>query len=332
MAGSYLVPMDLPHLDAALRDTGSATAEVRWVAALALAQTEGPRAEEAVGALQRLVEDPVEEVRAQAVEGLAGHARSGRRIQRALVAAALEDASDLVRMTGIEAIDVFTEEPVAVLAPMLEDTAPGVRIAAVGMLAELGAEGEVERVALLLGDPDEVVRREAAMALARLGDSRGRELSIEALGADENIAIPAALALGALGDARAVEALRRAAEGWFKSAALRGVAAAALVRSGDPAGLEIIGRMLRSMRGATRMAALVALARLPIRGIAPRVGELIAPGRPLEASSALRTLVALAEVDRDAARAEIARRKGQLGRELEAEIAEALESLSEAGP
>jgi HEAT repeat protein len=329
MAGSYLVPMDLPRLDAALRDTGSATAEVRWVAALALGQEDGPRTGEAIAALQRLVEDPVEEVRAQAIEGLAGHARSGRDVSREVIASALVDPSDLVRMTGVEAVDLFAEDPAADAARLLEDQAPGVRIAATRMLADLDAEAEVERLAALLRDPDELVCREAALALVRLGDARGERVAIRALDGEDDVATAAALALGRAGSPAAVEALRGITGGWFVSASLKATAAAALARCGDPTGAEIIGRMLRSLRGSTRLAALVALARLPVRAVAERVGELIGSGRPLEASSALRTLVALGEVDREAAVSEIERRRRGLDGDLADEAAEALAALEE---
>lgn len=329
MAGSYLVPMDLPHLDAALRDTGSTTAEVRWVAALALGQEDGGRAGEAIDALERLAGDSVEEVRAQAIEGLALHARSGRGVSKRVMASSLDDGSDLVRMTGLEAVELFADDAGAEAARLLGDRAPGVRIAAARMLADLGAEAQVERLAALLGDTDALVRLEGALALARLGDSRGERLAVEALSGDEQSAMAAALALGRLGSSSAIEGLRRVTGGWLVSASLKATAAAALTRCGDPTGVEIIGKMLGSVRGSTRMAALVALARLPVRAAAPRVGELIGNGRPLEASSALRTLVALGEVDLQAARTEIERRRTGLEGELADEAAEALAALEE---
>jgi len=329
MAGSYLVPMDLPHLDAAIRDVGSATAEVRWVAALALAQEDGARVAEAIDALVRLAEDPVEEVRAQAIEGLAGHARSGRDAPTGLLSAALDDGSDLVRMTAIESIELCADDPVERAAGLLEDEAPGVRIAAARILAELAAVTAVDRLVLLLGDGDPIVRREGALALARLGDARGEQLAIEALEEDEATAIAAATALGRLASSGSTEALGRAARGWFASAAMKGVAAAALARCGDPTGLEIISGMLGSLRGSTRMAALVALARLPVRGASARVGELVGKGSPLEVSSAISTLVALGEVERDAAAAEIGRRSQGLVGELAEEAREALVALEE---
>ena len=331
MAGSYLVPMDLPHLDAALRDTGSATAEVRWVAALALGQEDSARTGEAIEALERLAEDPVEEVRAQAIEGLAGLARSGRDMSKQVIASALDDGSDLVRMTGLEAVELFADDPGSDAARMLEDRAPGVRITAARMLAELGAAAEVDRLARALDDPDHLVCREAALALARLGDPRGERLAIEALDNDDEIATAAALALGELGSSAALEALRKITGGWLVAPSLKATAAAALARCGDPAGVEIIGKMLGSVRSSIRMAALVALARLPVRAAAAPVGELVVSGRPLEASSALRTLVAIGEVDREAAAAEIERRRRGLAGELADEAAEALAALVEPG-
>lgn len=325
MAGSYLVPMELPRLDAALTDAGSATAEVRWVAALALGQEDGPRVGDAVEALARLAADPVEEVRAQALEGLAWHARAGRNSPVATLAEALTDRSDLVRMTAVEAVELFADDPVAEVARMLDDEAPGVRIAAARVLADLGAGAD--RLTPLLDDADRVVRREAGVALARLGDTRGIGPATEALRGGDPEAVEAALALGRLGSTAAVPALRQAIGGWLRPAELKAAAAAALVLCSDPEGLEAIGRLLGALRGSTRMAALSVLARLPVPGVASRVGALLDRGGSLEASSALRALVALGEVDRRAALTEISRRRGALTGELAEELEEALAAL-----
>jgi len=331
MTGSYLVPMELPRLEAALRDANSATAEVRWVAALALGQEDGPRSGDAIAALALLAEDPVEEVRAQAVEGLAGQARAGHDVPLRALESALEDGADLVRMAGLDAVELFADDPAAAVLRLLDDGAPGVRIAAARMLADLRSEAAADRLAGVLRDPDEVVRLEAALALVQLGDPRGEQLAIEALGGDEAAATSAAFALGSLGRSEAVPALRGLAGGWLVSAALKAAAAAALARCDETEGLEAIRRMLSSRRGSIRMAALVALARLPVRGAAARVGELLDQDRPLEVSSALRTLVALGEVDPRAARAEIERRRAAFTGELADEADEALAALAEEG-
>jgi HEAT repeat protein len=328
MAGSYLVPMELPHLDAALRDVDSATAEVRWVACLALAGAEGSRVDEAIAALERTIDDQVEEVRAQALEGLVDHARYGRGVDLDVLRGALADESDLVRMTALEAGDLFLDDPAAEAIRMLDDDAPGVRVTAAQLLGEWRAASAVEPLVRSLADQDRVVRVEVALALVRLGDDRGEPLVVESLGGDEQQAIAAALALGELGSAGAAPALRAAASGWLKSAGMKGVAGAALARCGDATGLEILGRMLASVRGSTRQAALGAIARLPVPGIAPRVAALIDRGGAQQASSAIRTLIAVAEVDRPAALRELEQRRGVLAGELAAELEEALAALA----
>jgi HEAT repeat protein len=329
MAGSYLVPMELPHLDAALRDVGSETAEVRWVAALALAREDGERRAEAVDALAGLSADPVEEVRAQAIEGLAEQARSGQGVPVETLHEALTDDSDLVRMTALEAAELFADDPSSVARRMLDDPQPGVRVSAARLLADRGATDAAEQLAAVLRDADDVVRFEAALALARIGDDRGEQLVIAALDRDEPQAIEAVLALGALGSSRAVPALEEAGSGWLKSAELKALVGCALVRCGERAGLDTLARLLTAVRGSTRMAALRALARLPVVGIAPRIGEVLDRDRELEASSAMRALVAHREVDRAAALGELEARRGRFWGELAFELDDAVAAFGE---
>src|SRR5439155_1562549 len=122
--------------------------------------------------------------------------------------------------------------------------------ALVGQLARLlaAADARAFDVALFretLHHPDAVVRRQAALALGRIGDPAGTDLLVEAL-ADSGAAVRAAAAfgLGLLKDARAVEPLLALDDStpFVRAVAARGVSRA-LVDSArlDPDG--VVGRL-----------------------------------------------------------------------------------------
>ncbi len=329
---TWILPSDLPHLDAALRDAGSDSAAARWVAALALSREDGPRLAEAASALARLAADPVEEVRSQALEGLLALAAPGYEPPVDIFRAALADPSPLVRCSALEAVAALVERPLAEIAPLLRDPSPAVRATAARAAGDIEGREQGDALATMLGDADPVVREEAALALCRVGDPRGEDGAIKALAGGGNAVIEAALALGRLGGSRSAAALRSLAGKWLAAASSRAAAATALVRCGDGGGRTVLARMLGGTRSATRLAALGALARLPVDGMAPAVGALLDGRSAIEASAATSTLTALAAADRDAAVAELERRRGRLPADLDAEIAEALAEIDgEAG-
>jgi HEAT repeat protein len=324
---TWTLPSDLPHLDAALRDAGAGSATARWVAALALSREDGPRRGEAVAALAGLAADPVEEVRSQAIEGLAAQARSGDEPLLDAVRRALRDPSPMVRCSALEALAAVDGSPSDDIVPLLSDPSSAVRATAARALGDLEGDGLADLLAPLLGDGDPVVCEEAALALCRLGDPRGADGALGALARGGADAPEVAVALGRLRGARAAPALRALAGKWLAPDPLRAAAAAALVRCGDAGGRAVLVRMLGGTRSATRLAALGALARLPVDGLAPATGALLDGRSVIEASAAIGTLAALAGVDRDAAAAELERRRGRLSPDLDEELAEALAAI-----
>jgi HEAT repeat protein len=329
---TWTLPLELPHLDAALKDAGGGSAPARWVAALALSREDGPRRGEAIEALARLAGDPVEEVRSQAIEGLAAQAGGAVDVPREVFHRGLADPSPVVRCSAVEALATMAGSPLPRIAPLLRDGSSAVRATAARAVGDLGDGGHGEALALLLEDEDPVVREEASLALCRLGDPRGEELALRLLRDGGGPATEAAFALGELGGSRSAADLRAAAGGWLRPVALRAAAAAALVRCGDGGGCAVLARMLGGARNSTRLAALGALARLPVDGLAPAVGLLLDGRSALEASAAIGTLIALAAVERDAAVAELDRRRRRLPPDLAGEISEALEAIgAEAG-
>ncbi|MDD5309815.1 MAG: HEAT repeat domain-containing protein [Deltaproteobacteria bacterium] len=240
---SFLLPLSLPHADAAVRDASSPHAETRWVAALALAGVDESRRDEAVAVLVRLVADDVPEIRAQSLAGLASHARSGAQVPSEAAQNGLRDPSSEVRLAAIDAA--------AVLLPGAEDL-----------------------VAWLLEDPEPEVRLGAALALASFGDGRGKaQLEIAAHETRGPFAAEALTALAGLGSDTAVAIARSHLARRLVPLDLKAASAVALARLGHAEGVRLLREMLDGKREAPRLAALAALANLPCPEFAAEVEQ-----------------------------------------------------------
>ena len=322
MTSGYTVPMKLPRLEAALCDCGSTSAEVRWVAAMALGVQDAGERGEVVKALETLCDDEVEEVRAQAIEGLSEQARAGVEISSLKILKGLKDDSDMVRCAAVANLDLFFDDASARVSRMLTDTQPSVRATAVRMLADLRSGEYLEILAPLLNDDDDVVREEAALSMVLLGDTRGRDRVIDMLKGELTTTIRSAQALADLGDSAAVSALEEVVSGWLIDPDLKSVCAAALVRCGEPEGRSVLLKMLSSRRGTVRMAALQALVGTPVTGLAGAVADIVLRASPMEASAAISALISLWSVERDPVDHAFQFLQGKLEPDLAEEIAE----------
>ncbi|MCP4601039.1 MAG: hypothetical protein GY847_11025 [Proteobacteria bacterium] len=328
---TFVLPLMMPKIEAAVRDAQKGSEEARWVAAIALGSARGPLRKEAIKALDTLLSDRFEEVRAQALEGIAEQARGGIRASENAAKQALKDPSPGVRCAAIDAVAVLFDSPQEAVAPLLRDADPSVRAAAASALSELRAVCQADQLAELLDDPDSFVANQAAAALSALNDPRGERLLVSLLESSVDIACEAALSLGKLGRATSVSSLRKAAERRFSHVELKAMAAAAMVQCTASDGREILIRLLRARRQSTRMTVISVLARMPIKGMAPAVGQMLGSGRAMEISAAIQTLGALAEIDPEPVQKELKSRIGMLGREFEEELVEILQSLGSTG-
>ena len=322
MSSGYTVPMKLPRLEAALADCGSASAEVRWVAAMALGAQDEVGRGEAVKALEALCDDGVEEVRAQAIEGLSQQARAGAKISSEKILDGLKDDSDMVRSAAVANLDLFVDDAADRASQMLVDPQPSVRATAARMLADLRAVEYLEKLVRLLNDDDDVVREEAALATVILGDVRGRDRVIDMLQGGLPTAIRSAQALADLGDPLAVSVLGEVVSGWLIDPELKSVAAAAMVRCGSKEGRSILEKMLSSRRETVRMAALQALVGTPVTGMAGAVADIVLRSSPMEASAAISALVSLWSAERDSVERAFQSLEGKLDPELAEELRE----------
>ncbi len=324
---TYVAPLEIPRLKAALRDAQSGSEEARWVAAIALGRARGPQQLEALEALGRLLDDPFEEVRAQALEGIAEQCRGGARVSVDAVKRALNDPSPCVRCAAIDTATILFEDPKEDAAFLLEDTDPSVRAAAASALGDLYAVSKADQVAGLLDDSDEFVIQRAAIALSALEDPRCELILLDLLERSADTACEAAFALGRLGKKTSAMSLQRVAEQRFAPIELKATAAAAMVCCGASEGREILTRLLKARRQSTRLTVLGVLARLPIKGMIQAVGRLFKSGRSIEISAAIQTLGALGEIDTEAALEELGNAIGICNEDFEEEIKETLSSL-----
>jgi HEAT repeat protein len=324
---TFLVSLEMPRIEAALRDAKGGSPEARWVAAIALGREDGAKRREALEALQKLLFDSCEEVRAQALEGIAEQKLSGAEISENIAGRLLDDSSPCVRCAAVESAAVLLTNPIRAVVPLLKDADPSVRAAAATALGDLRAVREADLLAELLDDSDEFTARRAAMALAALDDLRCESKLVSLLAGEQAVASEAAFALGELGGATSVPALKKIARGRFSPLGLRAAAAAAMTRCSAPEGRELLVALLTAGSHIKRMTALGAIARLPVTGVAAAVGALIEARHMDQISSAIQTLAAIGEVDSKAARHELKRHLGRLGGEFEDELREALASL-----
>jgi len=328
MSTSFLLPLELPHPEVALHDAKSEGEEARWVAALSLGRVRGPLQQQAFETLLYLTRDPVEEVRAQALESIAEQVRGGAvSVPEQMVHAALRDPSPGVRCAAIDTALEVLKDPIPAIARGTKDKDPSVRAAAAMALGSVDAYDKADQLAALLADPDEFVCRQSAIALARLRDSRAEPVLLAWLKSEKPSGDEAVFALGLLGASSALPELRKIARGRFLSVELKSMLAAAMVRCGDEQGRTMLLKLLRARRERTRMAVLSTLARMPIQGMAATVGGLMDTGDGIEASSAIQTLLALAAVDREVVLKELEKRLGQLGPDLDEELKDAVSSL-----
>lgn len=111
------------------------------------------------------------------------------------------------------------------------------------------------RLVELLADPVFLVRLEAAIALAEVGDTRGTDVLVEGLGVRSH-RLDAIRALGTMGDRRAIPPLARLLDRWLLPWADRLQAAAALCALEDARGAIYLEERLHSRRRAERAAAI----------------------------------------------------------------------------
>jgi HEAT repeat protein len=299
----FLLPPEMPNIKAALRDAAHGSPEAKWVAALALGQENGAFREAAIQALVELMKSPHEEIRAQALEGIAEQSRHGAAVDSQLVLSALEDPSPAVRAT---AVDTLSEMDISALEVdfhgLLADPDPSVRIAAAAAAADMEYIDSTPLLTSLLDDSVPTVRLQAAISLAVFGDPAGIPELKKGLTLPPREAVEAIRALGDLGAAvpeATLTALEQLFAKRFIDTELRATAAVALFCcSAHTRGDALIARLLTARNTETRLAALSALARLPAGASAgalvQRIGGLLTDRVPLVVSCAIETLGALA--------------------------------------
>lgn len=324
----FLPPPALPSVEAALRDATSGAPDSRWVAACALGQAPEDRREEAIFALTRLVGDAHEEIRAQALEGLTEQARQGADIDEGVVLECLDDASAAVRCTAVDSAMVVLEDPYPPVARLTDDADPSVRIAVASALGEIRSEAADSALEDLLRDGNALVRLEAAVALAMGGNDSGVDVLIEVASRADAGACDAVRALGVLETPRATSILDRLASRFFGDPALKAASKVALYScSKGQKGGALIEKALGSRSIHQKLSMLTAIAELPVKGVADLVGRLLRHRDEMIVSSAIHTLVALATVDPEDARAALKTGRNALGPDLALELDECLESL-----
>ncbi len=223
--------------------------------------------------------------------------------------ALLSDADAEVRRAGVALLALQPGNPAALaarLAPALADSAPSVRMEAVGQLADAAAPELRPLLAGALQDGAFLVRFEAARGLAAIHHPAGLDVLAEGLDSP-TLRFRAIGALAELGDVRALVPLRRIFSRFFLNAFERTQAAGALALFGDTEGRQYLLSRLRRRNALDR----------------PLAAELCGEAAVHEAEEAL---LAMVEDASDKARGAAARALGRLG---SARAGPALERLAQ---
>jgi len=304
-----VIPPLAPTFEAALRDVQAEQPRFRGAAAARLAEPPPGRRDEAVDGLLVLARDGVGGVREAAfealgilgaIEGLEAlhngfedpHAGARQAAVLSFGRVAPEDGADAIvellddprpemRFSAIWTLSSIGAGQADAIRAGLDDEDPELRQLAAQCLGDLGDRASADAIAELLRDPSEPVRFTAAASLASLGDSRGAAILREALGRAER-AFPAAIGLGDLEDHDSRRDLLRLAKHRWRSPILRAAAARALVRLGEPAGTEVIRRMVRSWRIEARQYAVELVGELGLVSLVPDLGRALRRSRKRE--------------------------------------------------
>jgi HEAT repeat protein len=322
-----VIPPLAPTFEAALRDVRAQQPRFRGAAAARLGEPTPERRDEAVQGLLVLAKDDVGAVREAAYESLGVLAareglstlldafedeHMGARQAAVLaagriapeegadaIAALLDDSRPEMRFSAIWTLSYLGADHSNRIAEGLRDQDEEVRLLTVQCLSELGATGSVDAMADLLRDPSDAVRFAAAAALAALGDARGAPVLRAALTRPDR-AFPAAIALGDLADRDSLGALTRLASHPWRSPISRAAAARALVRLGDPAGTEVIRKIVRSWRIEARQYAVQLVGELGLSSLVPDLARAFRRSRKAERPVYETTLEQLASKSADA--------------------------------
>lgn len=304
-----MIPPLAPTFEAALRDVRAQQPRFRGAAASRLGEPPSGRRQEAVEGLLVLAEDSDGAVRATAFESL-GMLEASDAID--ILAAAFDDPHPAARQAAVLALGrIAPASGAETIAPLLDDRRPEMRFSAVWTLSSLGvahasaiasslgdedpevrslaaqclgdleATDRADEIAVLLDDISEQVRFDSARALAALGDARGAPALRAAL-ARADRAYPAAIGLGDLGDRRSHGELTRLAKHRWRSPIVRAAAARALVRLGDPEGMQIIRRIVRSWRIEARQYAVELVGELGLTSLVPDLARAFRRSRKAE--------------------------------------------------
>ena len=197
------------------------------------------------------------------------------------IAALLEDPRPEMRFSAIWTLSYLGAEQSERVAAALNDRDAEVRTLAIQCLGELDATGKVDAIARCLDDASDSVRFAAATSLASLGDARGAS-TLRASLSEPDRAFAAAVGLGDLADRDSLAALTRLAKHRWRSPILRAAAARALVRLGDPAGTEVIRRIVRSWRIEARQYGVELVGELGLTSLLPDVTRALRKSRKAE--------------------------------------------------
>lgn len=287
----YGIPMDLPNYQAALRDISSNFAPSRLAAVVSLSLAEDNHVQDAAEVMLQLLEDPVEEVRAQTVESLASLKIRNAQIDESHLISLLKDPSIEVRCALVESLSLFLNEPMAHALKASNDEHVAVRISATYLLSQLETKESVDRLIKMLDDEDEVVRKHAALSVGKDGAEKAKELLIKVV-EDKDSETEKAIVLLSSFDT-ALPFMKTIMEDRMHSKDSRCIACASLVKFDDDDAKKRFTKYFSAFFKSTRQAILQASCLVPSGNAATLLFDFLAKTKKAdEASIALAAILA----------------------------------------
>ena len=237
--------------------------------------------EEAFEILIRAIDDPVAQVRANAVialeqyhqRALDARERPGGAVKafeahseksRQLISKAMTDPSETVRMSAIQALGCFLDQKeliVDTLVKALQDPCSEVRSSAAYLLGSAKARNAVKALETILRDNSASVRRATVFALGEISSKKVTNDLLSLMDdKDSYVAATAIASLGKIGDPRTIPFVEK-----FVNSSdhyMRGEVAVTLGRLGGEGALELLTKMLKDDVPSVRGAAIKGLSEL----------------------------------------------------------------------
>ncbi|MBN2526204.1 MAG: HEAT repeat domain-containing protein [Deltaproteobacteria bacterium] len=261
---NFALPMELPKFSAAVKDVMSEFAPARLAACVSFSLVDDDLLADAVTLLLSRLNDPVDEIRAQAVESLAVLSERGAHVEYDLLAPLLDDPCDEVRAALLQSGQLLLAEPMTAALTASRDESELIRYSAAVLLGEFSSkDAAVSRLFELLDDKSSEIRVAAALQLGKNGNDKSAAILEQLVQNGHGQLFEAAAILCDLALPRSRAVFLHMAQKRIVTGEAKALAIVALAHFDDENAVHAAQKFLGSWRKSRRMAVLHACAAVP---------------------------------------------------------------------